>query len=255
MFEAVNLIVPAFVSGILMFLAPCTFPLVPAYLGVISGVSSQALRNPNERAAARRTLAFNAALFILGFSAVFILFGTAAGWGGSFLFPYRHALERIAGVFIILFGLSLLGLLRVPLFRAPTNLRVSVPFIAQPRRSLNSFLVGAAFGVGWTPCVGPILGSVLLLATTAGTAATGALLLGIFSLGLAIPFLFVAFLTGIATNFLNRLSRAGHVLELVSGAFLIFLGYLVAVGKFASLIGVGYGLFHFIHYERLLNYL
>ena len=244
---------PAFLAGALMFFAPCTFPLIPAYLGLISGVSTQDLNSPEHKRRARYALALNASLFILGFSAIFILFGTAAGWGGQFLFPFRNELQYVAGAFIMLFGIHLLGLFRLPVFRTSGQLPIKIPGV--PWRSANSFLVGAAFGIGWTPCVGPILGSVLLVATTSATALSGALLLGIFSLGLAIPFLFVAFLTGTATQLLNRLTKAGRILEMFGGAMLLMLGYLVFTQQFSELVGFGFRLFEFIGYENLLDHL
>ena len=243
-----DFLVPAFLAGIFMFLAPCTFPLVPAFLGAISGITPEGLRDSG---AARWRLVRNAALFVAGFSLVFIIFGTAVGWGGQFLFPYRRILERIAGVFIILFGLALLGAFPLPFCRAATNLRVRIPGVNS--RSLQSFLLGAAFGTGWTPCVGPVLGSVLLLASTSGTAASGAALLAVFSVGLAIPFLLVAFAAGRAVKILDRLGRSARLIEIVSGGFLVALGLLVFFQRFAVLISLGYGLFDFIGYERLLE--
>lgn len=250
MFDASELTAPAFLAGVLMFLAPCTFPLVPAFLGAISGIHSdkRSLR-------ARKELVLNGLLFVLGFTFIFILFGTAVGWGGQFLFPYRRILGPIAGAFIILFGFSLLGVFRAPIFLATTNLRLKIPGIPQERRAVNSFLIGVAFGIGWTPCIGPILGSILLLATTAGSAMQGALLLAVFSLGLAIPFLFVAFAYATAGAAILKLSRAARMIEIISGAFLIFLGYLIFTHQFGLLIGWGYKIFKFINYERLLDYL
>lgn len=248
-----ELAVPAFIAGLLMFFAPCTFPLVPAFFGIIGGLTSKNLASDTKPLRARFRLLRRAFLFVFGFTSIFIFFGTAFGWGGHFLFPYRDILARVAGIFIILFGVTLLGVWRLPLFRAQTNLRIRIRGISNPE--VNSFLVGSAFGVGWTPCVGPILGSILLVATTTGTAGSGAVLLGIFSLGLAIPFLLVALALGSAQKILGQLSRAARTIEIISGVALVALGYLVFANQFTRLIVWGYRIFGFLNYDRLLDYL
>src|SRR3989344_8534412 len=124
------LALPAFIAGILMFFAPCTFPLVPAFLGAISGIAPGGLSQKGIAISSRGKILFSALLFVFGFAAVFILFGTAAAWGGQFLFPYRRILTRIAGIFIILFGLSLLGLFRIPIFRGTKSLRAAIPGVS-----------------------------------------------------------------------------------------------------------------------------
>lgn len=247
------LFIPAFIAGILTFFAPCTFPLIPAYLGVISGVSPKNLSSA--KTADRVSLVRNALLFVLGFSSIFIVFGTAVAWGGQFLFPYRAWLERLAGLFIIVFGLSLVGVFHLPFFRAATNLRASVPGLRAPSRALNSLFVGAAFGTGWTPCVGPILGAVLTLAATTATLVRGAALLAVFSLGLAIPFLLVALAIGSATRYLPRVTKYLGAINVVGAAFLIGLGVLLLTNRVELLVQYGYRLFDFVNYDRIINHL
>ncbi|MBI2633849.1 MAG: sulfite exporter TauE/SafE family protein [Parcubacteria group bacterium] len=234
-----SLIFPAFLAGLLTFLAPCTLPLVPAYLSFISG-----------QTASRAKVVYNGLFFILGFSAIFILFGTLVGFLGQTLVPYRIILTKVAGIFVILFGLSLLGVFKIPVraFRLPLP-------VLERGKPINSFLIGAAFGFGWTPCVGPILGSILLLASTAATALKGALLLAIFSSGLAIPFLLVAFGFGSASRVIEKISPGLGVVEKIGGVFLILLGYLLFTNQMGLLIAWGYRIFNFINYDKLINYL
>ncbi|MBI3305275.1 sulfite exporter TauE/SafE family protein [Candidatus Parcubacteria bacterium] len=248
-----ELLAPAFMAGLLTFLAPCTLPLVPGYLGFISGVSLDDLQTSEKAARLRLKIFLNGLLFVLGFSLVFIFFGTAAGLAGRGLLPYRIWLTRIAGVFVIIFGLFMLGVLRIPFLARARRLRV--PALFKRGKPMSSLVLGAAFGFGWTPCVGPILGSILFLASTAATAGQGALLLAIFSLGLAVPFLTIALGIGSASAYLAQVSRYLHVVSVVGGIFLVLLGILLVTGKTYVLIAYGYRLFNFIQYDRLLNYL
>ncbi|QQG45129.1 MAG: hypothetical protein HYW89_03985 [Candidatus Sungiibacteriota bacterium] len=274
-----SLVIPAFIAGILTFLAPCTLPLVPGYLGFISGASLEDLKDPMKASTARRKIFRNGLFFILGFSAVFIIMGTLVGFvGASLLAPYRFWLSRIGGVFVILFGLFMLHPVRNPprflsaaaavLGRLISNgvnvLKISflvrekqlkAPGALERGKSLTSFILGSAFAFGWTPCVGPILGSILLLASTSTTAFQGSLLLAVFSAGLAVPFLLVALGIGSAAKFISKISKFLSVVSVIGGLLLIFLGILLLTGNMALLISWGYRLFQFINYERLLDYL
>ena len=248
-----SLAIPAFIAGLLTFLAPCTLPLVPAYLGFFSGVSLDELKDSGRALAARRKIFLNGLAFVVGFSVIFIVFGTLAGFAGAALVPYRIWLSRIGGVFVIIFGLFMLGLLKIPLLGREA--RLHIPAILIKGRPANSLALGAAFGFGWTPCVGPILGSILLLASTSATALSGALLLAVFSLGLAMPFLAIALGIGSASRYLERFSRFLNIISIIGGLFLIGLGLLLLTNNFSLLISYGYRLFRFINYERLLDYL
>jgi cytochrome c-type biogenesis protein len=244
--------VSAFIAGFIMFLAPCTLPLVPAYLGFISGVDHKALENPETAKKARRTIFLNGLAFIVGFSIVFIIFGTLAGLLGSSLAAYRIWLTRIGGVLVILFGLFMLGVFKLPFFRGNS---LPVPKWLTLGRPSSSLLIGGAFAFGWTPCIGPILGSILLLAGTSGTALQGAVLLAIFSLGMAIPFILIAAVFSKATVFINKISKYLKIASIVGGVFLILLGLLLITDNFGLLIQYGYEWFDFINYDRLLDYL
>ncbi len=255
--DPLTLIIPAFIAGILTFIAPCTLPLVPGYLGFISGVSLEDVKDPLKSKKVRFKIFLNGLLYVLGFSVIFILLGSLFGLVGSILFKYRIWLSRLGGIFVILFGLyMILGALGVPFLSfLNTERRFRVDKIIKPGQPLSSFLFGSAFAFGWTPCVGPVLGSILLLASTSATVGAGAFLLTIFSLGLAVPFLVIAAGIGTAQNFLNKISRYLKWISVVGGLFLIFLGVLLVTNLFAFWLASAYELFDFINYESLLNYL
>lgn len=250
----ISLIIPSFIAGLLTFLAPCTLPLVPGYLGFISGASLEDLKDPQKSSSAQRKIFLNGLFFIIGFSAVFIIMGTLIGFvGASLLAPYRLWLSRIGGIFVILFGLFMLNVVKIPFLRQ--EFQIKAPVVFSRGRPVNSFFLGSAFAFGWTPCVGPILGSILLLASTSATALQGGLLLSVFSLGLAIPFLVIAASIGSASRHIQDISRWLNAVSIIGGLFLIFLGILLLTGNIGLLISYGYRLFQFINYDRLLDYL
>jgi len=250
---SIGFIAASFFAGLLTFLAPCTLPLVPAYLGFISGVDQEALKNPATAKAARRKIFLNGLAFIVGFSFIFIAFGVLAGFAGTALAPYRIWLARVGGVLVILFGLFMLGVFKMPFFTKGGGL--PVPKWLTLGKPSSSFLIGGTFALGWTPCVGPILGSILLLAGTSGTALQGGVMLSVFSFGLAIPFLLIAFAFSKATAYIERISKYLKWVSIIGGVFLILLGFLLATDNFGLTIQYGYELFDFINYEGLLEYL
>lgn len=242
------LALPAFIAGLLTFLAPCTFPLVPAYLGFISGVSAR-----EGTVGTRKKILINGLFYVLGFSAVFIIFGVLFGFLGQALVPYRIWLTRIAGVFIIFFGLSMLNIFKLPFISREWQPKFS--FGLKRGRPFSSFLLGSAFAFGWTPCIGPVLGSILLVASTSSTALQGGMLLAIFSVGLAIPFLAVALAWGSATQYVPKISNYLWIVSLISGFILIAFGILLLTHNSSLLISWGYWIFQFINYEQILDYL
>lgn len=249
-----SLIIPAFISGLLTFLAPCTLPLVPGYLGFISGTVLEDLKDPVKAARTRWKIFLSGVFFMIGFSVIFISLGTLLGFiGASVIVPYRIWLGRIGGIFVIIFGLYMLNVLKLPFLGQEVKLKT--PVIFERGKPINAFIFGTAFAFGWTPCIGPVLGSILLLASTSTTAFQGGLLLAIFSAGLAVPFLAIAIGIGSATKFIGRISKFLNVLSVLGGTFLIFLGILLITGNMAFLISWGYRLFQFIEYGRLLEYL
>jgi len=237
----------AFFAGFLMFLAPCTLPIVPGYLGFISGVSTKDLENPETAKRARKKIFLNGLFFILGFSIVFILFGTFAGFLGAKFADFQLWMRRIGGVLVILFGFFMLGIFKLSFLQGEH--RIKMPSFLTLGRPSSSFVVGGSFAVGWTPCVGPILAGILALATQSNT-----FLLGVFSLGLAIPFLLIALFFSRATKYIQKISRYLRGVEIVGGIFLILLGVFLFQGNFGFFIQFGYENFNFFD-EFLLDYL
>jgi len=249
-----SLAISAFIAGVLTFLAPCTLPLLPGYLGFISGTSIEDLKSPARAGKARWKIFLNGAAFVLGFSIVFVVLGTLVGLvGATVLAPYRQWFSRVGGVFVIIFGLFMLNVIKIPFLTRETHFKA--PALFRRGRPLNSFILGGAFSLGWTPCVGPILGSILLLASTSTTALQGGFLLAIFSAGLAVPFLLTAAAVGHASRYIENLSRFLNVVSVIGGIFLIGLGFLLLTGNVGLLISYGYRLLEFVNYDRLLDYL
>ena len=249
----IGFIISAFVAGLITFLAPCTLPLVPAYLGFISGVSENDLKDPLKAKATRRKIFLNGVFFTLGFSVVFIIFGTLVGIIGQELTPWRIWLTRISGGLIILFGFFMLGVFKLPFLQ--TEKRLRIPSFLKVGKPSTSFVIGSAFAIGWTPCVGPILGSILLLASTTTTIWQATFLLAVFSAGLAVPFILVAFGISKATQYIEKISKYLKWASIIGGVFLVFLGILLISGNFVLLIQYGFQLFEFINYDGIYKFL
>ncbi|GHF32997.1 cytochrome c-type biogenesis protein [Deinococcus metalli] len=201
----------AFVAGLLSFLSPCVLPLVPSYLGVIGGA----------RAPLARALGF-----ILGFGLVFIALGATASSLGAVLAPHKILLGRVAAVLIVFFGLVMLGVIRVPLLMRDTRALLNAG-------GYGPVALGAAFAFGWSPCLGPALGSILGLAASTASLASGVGLLAAYTLGLAVPFLLAALLWHRVN--LRRLNRYAGVFEKVGGGVLVVVGVMMLTGQFTRL--------------------
>lgn len=227
----------AFLAGLASFLSPCVLPVVPSYVSYVTGLTLADLQEGAR--AARRQAAVHAGLFIAGFSLVFIGLGASATALGQTLSRILPLLQQAGGVAVALFGLYLLGVLRIPALMRERRLGTSF----RPVGKLGSLLAGAAFAAGWTPCIGPVLASILLYAGLQATMLRGVLLLSAYSLGLAIPF----FAAAVAFNWtlarLRPLRRWLGPLERATGAFLVVLGVLLFTGRFAILSGffAGFG--------------
>lgn len=222
-----TLIPAAFVAGVLMFLAPCTLPIVPGYLAFIAGVPERDVAKTGFTEAKRRVMR-NAFFFCLGFSIVFIVLGLFAASIGALLGPWRSLVSRVAGAVIVVFGLTMLGVIRVPVLM--TERRIRTPHFIVVGRPESAFLMGALFALGWTPCIGPILGTVLLFASSSATAAQGGLLLFVFSLGLAFPFMLTAFLIGSAGKWFAHMKGSIELLSKVAGGILVAFGLYMLFG-------------------------
>lgn len=217
--------VVAFSAGVFSFLSPCVLPLVPSYLSFVAGMSLQELEQGKE-AKVRRAIFLNALLFILGFSAVFIALGASFSLLGQLLLGSIDLVRKAGGILIIFFGLFIAGILKVPFLMRERRLQLQ----ARPAGYAGAILVGAAFGVGWIPCVGPILGSILTLAGTSDTAGRGVALLSAYSLGLAIPFLLSALALNSFNRFLQRFRPYMRVVEVGAGLLLVLIGVLLFTG-------------------------
>lgn len=215
----------AFGAGFLSFLSPCVLPLLPGYLSYVSGVSVDELAAPRPRQ--RRALAGTSALFVLGFTLVFMLLGTSSTLAGGWLAAYRKQLTIAAGVAMVLMGLLMLGLVRLPLLNRELRFRP----VARSLGPAGPLLLGMAFAFGWTPCIGPVLASILLFAGTAETTLRGTLLLLAYSAGLGIPFILSGLLFSRVTAALPWLRRRYRVVEIASGILLMAMGVLFLTGR------------------------
>ena len=216
-------ILTAFVFGLLSFVSPCVLPIVPGYLSFISGVSFDEMHDDANRSAVRKKILLNSLFFIVGFSIVFISLGASATFIGRFLHEKINIISKIAGVIIIIFGIHMIGIYRIPF------LNYEKRFQAEGKKLglLGALIVGLAFAFGWTPCIGPVLAAILVIASQQDTVYKGIGLLASYSLGLGIPF----FLTGLSINMFfnifNKVKKYFHVIELAGGAMLIVLGVLI----------------------------
>jgi len=229
----------AFGAGLISVLSPCVVPLLPAYLSLVSGVSVEDLHDPDDARALRARIRRGSAGFVAGFSAVFVLLGASASALGSFLLGFRFELfgleigaVEIAGLVIVVMGLHLLGVVRIPLLYRDTRFHV-----AAPRGFFGTALVGAAFAFGWSPCVGPILGGILTIAGHQETVWRGMGLLAVYAAGLAVPFLLAGLSVEWFFRSLTSVRRHVRRIEQVSGVLLVALGALVATNRLTALNG------------------
>jgi cytochrome c-type biogenesis protein len=226
-----SLPIAAFTAGLVSFLSPCVLPLVPGYLSLISGTGVEELKKQDGKL--MRSVVLNSLLFIMGFSVVFLALGAAATTLGQLVRQHIALLSRIAGAVIVALGLHQTGLLPIRWLYADKRFH-GVPTGAAGTRA---FLVGSAFGFGWTPCTGPILAVILTLAAAESTVAKGISLLTVYALGLAVPFLLTALSIQSFLAFYARFRRYLHTLEVVSGIVMIAVGSLIFAGHFGMLNG------------------
>ncbi len=229
----VNAIV-ALLAGLASFVSPCVLPLIPTYLAYLAGVSiSEIGEGEAIQSRTRRKLVINALGFVLGFSLVFVLFGLSASAIGQFLLRNQVILRKISGVVIVVMGLHTMGVLRIgALYREKrAHVRKLNPGLG------SAFVFGVAFSAGWTPCIGPILASILMVAGSSGSVWYGGLLLGAYSLGLALPFLLSAAFFGSLLPVLKRLTKYLQAISIGAGLLLVVLGAMIYFNSFAWLAG------------------
>jgi len=225
MFEDVTYSV-ALLYGLLSFFSPCVLPLIPSYFCFITGLSLEELTEA-PRAAIRRKIMLSTLSFVMGFSLVFIILGASASYVGGLLAEHKGIVRIVGGALIILFGLHLAGILRIPVFQYEKRLHVR----QKPLHMMGTFLVGMAFGAGWTPCIGPILGSLLVLAQDKETVGQGVRLLCIYSLGLALPFIILSAGINYLLVFTRNASKVLRYANPVAGVLLVLTGILLVTDK------------------------
>jgi cytochrome c-type biogenesis protein len=231
----------AFVAGLLSFLSPCVLPLVPSYVGFITGMTLP------EVSGRRRAAFLHAVLFVAGFSLVFVLLGASATALGRALNYYQVWLQRVGGVLIIIFGFLCLGVFKVGILNQERRVHLD----HKPVGYLGSALVGVAFGAGWTPCIGPVLGAILGLAATTSDVTRGMQLLAVYSAGLALPFLIAAVAVESFLDWFQGFRRYLPWVMRLSGLILIVVGILLVTGEFTRLAGWLQGLTPEFLRERL----
>jgi len=213
----------AFTAGFLTFLSPCLLPIIPSFIAYITGISLSDLNDPAKKDAAKRRSIVHSLLFILGFSIVFILLGLTATVIGKALFQYQKAIQIAGGILIVAFGLYLMGIIKLDFLGKEAKIRVK----SEGASYLGSFLIGVTFAAAWTPCAGPILGSILLLAGTKTSIVEGAKLLSVYSLGIALPFFITALLINTFVTYFNKLKKFIGIVNMISGIFLVIVGILI----------------------------
>lgn len=222
----------AFLAGLLSFVSPCLLPLIPAYFAFISGYSIEELTENPEAAVRGRILAATVS-FVMGFSVVFILMGASASYIGSMVAEYKDIIRIIGGLLIIGLGIHMTGIIRFRLLEKDNRVAVS----RKPLHLAGIFIVGMAFAAGWSPCIGPLLGSILMIAGTSETVSQGVWLLAVYSAGLAVPFILISIFVPAMLKIVRGASKALRYAGPVAGALLILVGLLLLTDSF--------GLFNF----------
>ena len=222
----------AFTAGILSFLSPCVLPLIPAYFTFITGFSLEELtedRNPE----IRKKVVFSTVSFVCGFSLVFILMGASASYLGGLIYNYRDTIRIIGGILIILMGVHLTGIIHIPGLDVEKRINIE----KKPLHFLGIVIIGMAFGAGWSPCIGPLLGSILIIAGSQETVRQGIVLLAIYSAGLALPFIIMSVFIHLLLIVIKKASRVLQYVNAAAGILLIIVGVILVTNKLHVFIG------------------
>ena len=221
-------VLTAFAAGAISFLSPCVLPLVPAYVSYVAGES---LNGPEHPSTTAKLPALRLSLFfVLGFSTVFVILGASATALGQLLLQYRYETNIVGGVIVIAFGLFMMGLLRLPWFQRELRFHTTIP----GGRPLGAYVLGLAFAFGWTPCIGPVLGAILTVSAVSTTVSSGVALLGVYSLGLGLPFLMAAIFTGGFLARMRIMRRFGRPLQLLAGGVMVLMGIAMITGYLSA---------------------
>jgi cytochrome c-type biogenesis protein len=222
----------AFLAGFFSFLSPCVLPLIPAYFTFITGFSLEELKE-NHNSKIRKKVVFSTVSFVCGFSMVFILMGASASYLGGLIYNYREAIRVVGGILIILLGIHLTGIIRIRALDFEKRIHIE----KKPLHFLGTFIIGMAFGAGWSPCIGPLLGSILIIAGSQETVGQGILLLAVYSAGLALPFIIMSVFVHLLLTVIKKASRFLQYVNTTAGILLILVGLILVTNKLYLLIG------------------
>jgi cytochrome c-type biogenesis protein len=227
MFEISGIgIATAVVAGLISFLSPCVLPLVPGYVSYVAGQSLESVRRP-EAGRTRLAALLLSVFFVAGFSTVFVSLGASATALGDFLLSYRYETNIIGGAIVIVFGVFLTGLLQLPWLQRDLRFHTDI----KGGRPLAAYVLGLAFAFGWTPCIGPVLGAILTMSASSVTTGSGVALLGLYSLGLGVPFVLAALFTDVFMARMKTMRRVGRPLQIGAGVILIIMGIAMVTGQ------------------------
>jgi cytochrome c-type biogenesis protein len=221
----------AFLAGIMSFLSPCVLPLVPSYVSFITGVSFKDLTVGLDKKRVRYLTMTNSAAFIAGFSTIFITLGISSSAIGKFLFQYMDLIRIIGGILVIIFGFFISGFLKLDFLMKDKKIYLS----GKPAGYIGTFIVGMTFAAGWSPCIGPILGTILVYAGSKGSALYGFQLLAVYSLGLAVPFFISALAINVFLSYSPKIAKSMRIIMIVSGVLLIIFGILLLTDQLRAL--------------------
>jgi cytochrome c-type biogenesis protein len=221
----------AIFAGLLSFFSPCVLPLIPSYILYIAGITLKDVEAGEDAGKIGKLTVVNSLFFILGFFFVFVSLGVAISFVGQLLFDFREIIRVAGGLIVISMGLFIMGVFKIPYLDIERRIHVK----SKPAGYVGSFLLGVTFSIAWTPCVGPILGSILLLAGTSSTVLQGFFLLLFYSLGFALPFFLASLSVNSAIGYFKKISRYFGVIKIVSGVFLIFIGILILLDSLQTI--------------------
>ncbi len=217
----------ALTAGLISFLSPCVLPIVPPYLAYMSGVTIGEMQGT---ATARRKVIVSALFFVLGLSTVFLLLGFTASAFGAFVLQNQELFAKVSGVVVIVFGLHFLSVFRIPILDREARMEAG----QSGGSAIGAYVLGLAFAFGWTPCIGPQLGAILSLAASEASVSRGTLLLGVYALGLGVPFLLAAIFLNRSMALMNRMKRHMGLIEKVMGGLLLVVGIMLVTGLFST---------------------
>ena len=225
--------ISAFLGGLLSFLSPCVLPLIPSYVSFITGISFEDFKT-GDKARIRKLTLINSLAFVTGFSTVFVLLGVSSSYVGRFFAVYYDHIRIVGGTIIIVMGLYVMGVIKLNFLSAERRVHLH----SKPRGHFGSYIVGLAFGAGWTPCIGPILGTILLIASTTGSAMEGFKLLIVYSAGLAIPFVATALSINSFLSHFTAIQKYMKLIMIISGLLLIGFGVILLMDKVYLLLNI-----------------